>query len=217
MSEAGRSPLEWAAQEQRAARKGVRRRVLAWMSMNPAARRADALAARAAHGAVAEQWTADLLTRLPSGWTVLHGRRLPGYRNDYDHVPIPPSGDAVVVLDSKRWHAQRPTRLVGGRVHCGDEDRHGQVEAVARYAARLHAALRVPGVVVWPLLVVHGSRIVGGRLEARAEAWPGVVHVLGPDWLVPTLAAAPSGVDPGRAAALAARVDRVLPPYVPGG
>lgn len=219
MSGPGRAPLEWAAREQKKARKGVRRRVLAWVGLNPAARRADALAARAAHGAVGEQWTAGLLTRLPAGWVVFYGRKLPGFANDYDALLIPPSGDAVVAADTKRWHAGWETTLRAGRVYCGLEDRQEQVEKVARAAGRLERALAVPGVRVWPILVVHGSRIVlpyplpQGRLEARAKGWAGPVHVLGPEWLVPTLAAAPRGRDVGRAAALAERVERVLPPY----
>ena len=219
MSDAGRSPLEWAARERRNARKGVRRRVTAWMGLNQEAKRADDLTARAKHGAVGEQWTAALLERLPAGWTVFHGRKLAGYGNDYDHVLVSPCGTAVVGLDSKRWNASPswPTRLVGGRVHCGPEDRHGQVEAVARYADRLHRALKMPGVVVWPLLVVHGSHVEGGVLAAQAPAWPGPVYVLSPAYLVPTLAQAPKAWDPERAAVVTARVDAVLRPYGEAG
>ena len=64
-----------------------------------------------------------------------------------------------------------------------------------------------------PMLVVHGSPIAGGFLEARVEGWPGVVHVLGPDWLVPTLAAAPRGTDAANAFRVAVRVEQVLKPY----
>jgi hypothetical protein len=148
-----------------------------------------------------------------AGWHVLHDRSLPGSRANLDHVLVSPCGTALVVLDTKRWHAQRPTTLIGGRVCCGTEDRHGQVEAVARYAARVQDLLRVPGVVVWPLLVVHGSLVVGGRLEARAAAWDGPVWVLSPAKLVLVLAQAPTGRDPAAAARLAARVTATLPPY----
>ncbi|MFE9758270.1 hypothetical protein ACFYPP_33570, partial [Streptomyces microflavus] len=110
----------------------------------------------------------------------------------------------------------RTTTMVGGRVHCGTDDRQAQVDAVASYARRVFRALGLPGVVVWPLLVIHGSPIAGGRLEASAPDWDGVVHVLGPARLVPTLAAAPKLHDPARVAAVVARVDRVLLPYVPG-
>lgn len=221
---AGQSPLEWAARERQKARKGVRRKVLAWAGLNQAAKDADALTVRAKHGAVGEQRTAAMLAQLPAGWTVFHGRKLPGYSNDYDHVLGSPCGNAVVALDTKRWHAGRETTLIRGRVHCGREDRHGQIEAVARYAARLQQALNLPGVVVWPLLVVHGSRISSppfpaGRLEAPVQVkgrggavvWSGVVHVLGPEYLVPTPASAPREAHPARAGALVRHVDRVLP------
>lgn len=211
MSAPGRSPVEWADRERRKARKGVRRKVLAWAGLNPAARRADALAGRAAVGAVGEQKTAVLLAQLPAGWTVFHGRKLPGFANDYDHVLISPCGTAVVTLDTKRWHAKRETALIRGRVHCGRDDRHGQITAVARYAGRLDRALGLPGVQVLPLLVVHGSRVRDGFLKARAAGWDGVVYVLSPEYLVPTLVAAPKEVDRRRAAALVRHVDRVLP------
>jgi len=216
---AGGSAARWGEEQRRAARKGVWRRVLAWLGLNPAARRADALAARTRLGAEWEEYTARMLQPLEAaGWHVLHDRQLPGSRANLDHVLVSPCGTAVVVLDTKRWHAQRLTVLVRGRVHCGGQDRHGQVEAVARYAARTARVLGVPGVVVWPLLVVHGSPVAGrGRLEARVPGWDGPVWVLGPDRLVPTLAAAPGGRNPGRAAVLAARVAEVFPPYGSGG
>ncbi|MFI8792645.1 nuclease-related domain-containing protein [Streptomyces sp. NPDC055105] len=185
------------------------------MGLNQEAKRADALTARAVHGAVGEQWTAALLAELPGGWTVLHGRKLPGFVADYDHVLISPCGTLVVVLDSKRWHAQRETSLVRGRVHCGREDRHGQVTAVARYAERLERALDVPGVSVLPLLVVHGSRVTGNFLSVPVQGLEEPVFVLDPSWLVSTLTASgrEAPANPRRAAALVRRVDQVLPRY----
>ncbi|WSF22057.1 NERD domain-containing protein (plasmid) [Streptomyces sp. NBC_01353] len=177
-------------------------------------RRADAHAARAEHGAEGERMTAGLLRPLEAaGWHVRHDLVLPGSRANLDHVLVSPCGTAVVVLDTKRWRRGWPTQLVRGRVYCGAEDRHRQVEAVASYARRVAVALGLPAGAVWPLLVVHGSPIVGGWLEARAPGWDGVVHILGPGLLVPTLAAAPRQRDPRRAAALAAHVDQVLRPY----
>lgn len=216
---AGGSAARWGEEQRRAARRGPWRWLLAALGLSAAARRADALAARTALGAEWEQYTARMLAPLESvGWRVLHDRRLPGRGTaNLDHVLVSPCGTAVVVLDTKRWDRRRTTSLVNGRVCVGTEerreDRHGQVEAVARYAARAARAIGVPGVVVWPLLVVHGSWVDGGRLEARAPAWDGPVWVLGPDFLVPTLAAAPGGRDPVRAGRLAARVAAVLPPY----
>ncbi|MFJ1782443.1 nuclease-related domain-containing protein [Streptomyces anulatus] len=200
------------------ARRGVWQRLLAAVGVRTGrVRRADAAAARREHGAAGEAETARLVAALESqGWVVRHDLRMPGSRANLDHLLVSPCGTAVVVLDSKNWHRGRTTMLVGGRVQCGTDDRHRQVEAVASYARRVSRALGLPGVVVWPLLVVHGSPIAGGRLEARVPDWGGVVHVLGPARLVPTLAAAPKVADLARAAAVSARVDRVLLPYVPG-
>lgn len=201
------------------ARRGVWRRTLSLLGVTAHTRRTDAVAARWTLGAAAEQQTAGMLAQLEyRGWRVLHDRALPGSRANLDHVLVAPNAAAVVVLDTKRWHAQRPTTLVGGRVHCGGDDRHGQIEAVASYARRAARALGMPAGSVWPLLVVHGSRVSApplppGRLEARAREWAGVVHVLNPEYLVPTLAGAPQGRDECAAAALAAHVGRVLPPY----
>ncbi|MFB8122051.1 nuclease-related domain-containing protein [Streptomyces bacillaris] len=200
------------------ARRGVWQRLLAALGVRTGrVRRADAVAARWEHGAAGEAATARLVAALGSqGWVIRHDLRMPGSRANLDHLLVSPCGTAVVVGDSKHWHRGRTTALVGGRVHCGADDRQAQVDAVARYAARVSRALNLPGVVVWPLLVVHGSPIAGGHLEASAPGWDGVVHVLGPARLVPTLAAAPKVYDPSRAAAVVARVDRVLTPYIPG-
>jgi hypothetical protein len=181
--------------------------------LNPAAKRADALTARVARGAEAEKRTGAELRVLESrGWYVLHGRRVPGYSSDLDHVLVPPTGTAVVVLDTKRWHFQQDIELKDGRVHCGLEDRHDQIEAVARYAARVDRVLGMPGVAVWPLLVIHGSRIRGGYLPAPV-AGGGVVHVLSVERLVPELVKAARGMDPAAAGVLARRVTAVLPPH----
>lgn len=214
MTAYGNSAAREAARIRARARRGLWRRVTAWLGLNPAARRADARAALWAHGAAGETATVALLAPLTAaGWHIRHDLRLPDSRANLDHVLVSPCGTAVVVLDSKAWHRGRPTTLVRGRVQCGAEDRHEQIEKVAGYAARVQVALGVPGVVVWPLLVVHGSPVAGGRLEARAAGWDGPVWVLGPDWLVPTLASAPAGRDLRRAAAVAGRVDEVLRPY----
>jgi hypothetical protein len=119
-----------------------------------------------------------------------------------------------VVLDSKKWWYTQPTRLVRGRVCCGERDWHAQVEAVARYAEVVAAAVGLPADRVWPLLVVHGSTVAGGALAAPVPGVHGVVHVLGADRLVGTLRGSPRVRDPRAARVLAARVDRVLTPYV---
>lgn len=211
----GNSASREAARLRAHARRGVWRRVTAWLGVNPAARRADAQAALWDHGAAGEAATEALLEPLAGlGWHVWHDLRPPGGRRNYDHVLVSPCGTAVVVLDSKRWRRNWPTTLVGGRVHCGLEDRNDKVETAVRHAREVQEYLGLPGVAVWPLLVVHGSPVAGGRLAARVTGWDGPVWVLGPELLVSALAGASQGVrDPGRAAGVAARVDQVLVPY----
>lgn len=224
MTAVGNSASRQAAAIRARARRGVWRRVTAALGVNREAVRADAQAALWTLGGEWEQRTAAMLAPLQAlGWRIIHDRALPGYgKANLDHVLTPPSASLasagpVIVLDTKRWDFQQPTSLIGGRVHCGSEDRHEQIEKVGRYAVRVAGLLGLPAHAVLPMLVVHGSQIVSpgfpaGRLEASAEAWSGVVHVLGPRWLVPTLASSFKGSDP-RSAVLAQHVARVLPPY----
>lgn len=199
------------------ARRGVWRRLLAALGVTAHTRAADARAVRWRVGGEGEQATAARLAPLTrEGWHILHDRALPYSRANLDHVLIPPSAAGVIVLDTKRWHAQKLTRLVGGRVHCGDEDRHVQVEKVAGYARRVAAAVGVPGESVIPLLVVHGSRVVGGHLDVTLPGQANPVFVLDPDWMMSTLRGAASAAglsDRQDAVALAGRVAQMLPPY----
>lgn len=218
MSVYGNSAAREAAAIRRRARRGIRGHVTAWVGMSPEAARADAVAARWELGARAEKQTARMVRRLRwQGWRIRHDLRLTGRRFNLDHVLVSPCGTAVVVADTKRWHAGWPTAEVGGRLYCGREDRHREAETAARYAQLVGQALRLPGVAVWPVLVVHGSRVADGVLTVRVPGWPGPVFVLSPSHLVPTLARAPQSRDPRRAAAVAARVDAVLRPYGEGG
>lgn len=198
------------------ARRGVWRRVTAWAGVNPQARRADAQAALWAHGAKGEAATVRLLRPLEGmGWGIRHDLALPRSGANLDHVLIAPHGRLVVVLDTKTWHRGRTTRLVRGRVQCGDEDRHKRVADVGGYAQRVQLALAMPGVTVLPLLVVHGSPVAGGHLDVKVEGFEEPVYVLGTDWLMPTLTASgrKAPADPQRAAALVRRVDEILPRY----
>lgn len=216
MSTAGGSAAAQAAAIRAGARRGVWRRVLAWLRLGSHVRRADAQAARWAHGAAGEETTARLLAQLESaGWYVRHDLALPRSRANLDHVLVSPCGTTIVVLDTKAWHRGRTTALVGGRVRCGGEDRHEQVEKVAGYAGRVAVLMGLPGRAVRPLMVVHGSPVAGGYLDAVTAG--GQVLVLGPNYLVPTLSAAPKARDSRAAAALAGRVDQVLLPYVDRG
>lgn len=217
---AGGSTSREAARLHAQARRGWRRRILRWIGINATDRRLEAAAVRQEQGSIGEQQTAILLSRLPAGWTVLHDLAVPGRRFNLDHVLIPPSGLGVIVLDSKKWRRSyqgRPclTTLVGGRVHCGPQDRHEQIVKFAGYVSGTAAALGVPAGMLMPVIVVHGSPVAGGRLDVPVPAWERTVHVLAADRLVATLAGMPGGRGPVQPAAveLAARVRRTLPQY----
>lgn len=213
---AGRSAEERARQVRAAARRGVWRRLLAWLDLNPAARRADALAARSRIGAQGEQATAGLVDQLKlEGWQVRHDLRLTGRRFNVDHLLMPPTAAGLVLPDSKRWRRNWPTQLVGGQLHCGPENRHDQAQKVAGYAEAVAAAVGLPAANVIPLLLVHGSPVAGGFVWAPVSTVHGQVLVVGPGMLLGLLRGSVQGLPNPRAArALAARVDSVLRPYV---
>ncbi|WP_329380435.1 nuclease-related domain-containing protein [Streptomyces sp. NBC_01716] len=214
---AGNSASARAAAMRAAARKGWWRRVLAWIGIGGrAARRTDARAALWSHGAAGEEQTARLLVELQArGWVVWHDLMLWGRRFNLDHILISPCGTVVVVLDTKAWRRTWTTGLVYGRVHCGPDDRHSQIEKVASYAQAVAAVAGLHPAVVRPLIVVHGSPVAGGFLEAMTPHGP--VHVLSPGFLVPTLLKAPGVPDAWRARALAEQVERVLAPFAGRG
>lgn len=196
--------------------RSVWRRLLAWLKP-PADPRVLARARRQEIGDRGEAATRELLEPLrAAGWRILHRRALPGSSADLDHVLVSPGGTGVVIVDSKQWHFLRSTDLVGGRVHCGTEDRHDKVEQVASYARRAAVRLSLPGDAVWPLVVVHGSPVAGGYLQARAPGFPGPVWVVSPDQMVAMLLAAGRryGRDDRAAERLEERVAAVFPPYV---
>ncbi|MCX4885922.1 nuclease-related domain-containing protein [Streptomyces sp. NBC_00847] len=219
MSAYGNSASREAAALRQKARGGPVRRLLARVGVDTVDHQMMAQATRFERGGEAEEATLAMLQPLRRyGWQILPDRLLPDGRAQANLDDVLVTDDGIVVLDVKAWDRHRITTLVQGRVCCGMEDRHEQVEKVAGYASRVARLVGMPADRVWPLLVVHGSRVAApgfeaGRLEVRAPKWAGPVHVLGPEWLVPTLARAGSGRDAGRAEELARRVAGVLPPY----
>ncbi|WP_371099936.1 nuclease-related domain-containing protein [Streptomyces sp. PU_AKi4] len=170
------------------------------------------MAARWELGAKAERETARRLRALRwRGWRIRHDRRLAGRRFNVDHVLVSPCGTAVVVADTKRWHAGQEIAVVGGRLLCGREDRTGEAEKAARYAVLVGEALGLPDVVVWPLLIVQKSRVWDGHDRVVTSA--GVVQVVAADHAVRVLKGAPAGWSWNGARRVAARVDEVLVPY----
>ena len=194
------------------ARRGLWRRATAWMGQNPEAVRADAQAALWKLGGKSERKTARIVRPLRwRGWRIRHDKRLARRRFNLDHVLVSPCGTAVVVADTKRWHAQRETHADGGRLCCGVEDRHGEAEKVARYAVLVGEALGMPDVAVWPLLVVDVSPVRSGHFQVVTAS--GVVQVVAVGEVLRVLRGAPAGWSWGRSRHVAGRVDAVLSPY----
>ncbi|MGP3737967.1 nuclease-related domain-containing protein (plasmid) [Streptomyces sp. GDS52] len=207
MSAAGGSAARWGREQRQAARRGPWRRVLAWLGLNRAARRADARAAHCEAGAVGEQRTADLLRPLEAqGWRVLHDRAIPGARHaNADHVLISP-GALVFLVDSKLWSGRFPVHGMDGRLWHGKVARDRSVRAV-RYEAGLIG--RALGVTVQPVIAVHNAPVDGGGFFVEG------VPVVPADRLVEVLRGN-DGPRQAGAAWLGKLAARRLPEY-PGG
>ena len=120
----------------------------------------DAVAWR--RGAAGERRTARRMARLERhGWVVLHDLAVPGSPANIDHLVIGPGG--VFVIDSK---------LYRGRLHLDPSGRlwHGRhplaptLRAVSFEADRAARVLPDPGVVVVPIVAVHGARVPWGKV-----------------------------------------------------
>src|SRR5512133_2374839 len=120
----------------------------------------DAVAWR--RGAAGERRTARLLNPLErQGWAVLHDLAVPGRRANLDHLAIGPGG--VFVIDSKQyrgrlqldpsgqlWHGRYPLALA--------------LRAVSFQADQAAQVLPDPGIVVLPVVAVHGAQVPWGTV-----------------------------------------------------
>jgi hypothetical protein len=148
-------------------------------------------------GASGELATAQLLERLPRRrWVVVHDRSVPGSRANVDHVAIGPSG--VWVIDTKAYRA--PLRIRRGQVWAGD---HAIPVEPVRWEGQRVAELL--GVEIITIVAVHGQ-----GLRRRGKRC-GDVRVIPATRLVRHLRRGRRVLDRDARAALAARVDGVLP------
>jgi Nuclease-related domain len=113
-------------------------------------------------GAVGERRTARLLRPLErQGWAVLHDLAVPGSRANIDHLMIGPGG--VFVIDSKlyrgRLQLDTSARLWHGRYPLAPT-----LRAVSLEADEAAQALPNPGVVVVPIVAVHGAQVPWGKI-----------------------------------------------------
>jgi len=113
-------------------------------------------------GAAGERRTARLLAPLERhGWAVLHDLAVPGSRANIDHLVIGPGG--VFVIDSKQYRGRLqldPTgRLWHGRYPLGPA-----LRAVSFEADQAAQVLPDPGVVVRPIMAIHGAQVPWGKV-----------------------------------------------------
>ncbi|MGW5119181.1 nuclease-related domain-containing protein [Streptomyces noursei] len=113
-------------------------------------------------GAEGERRTATLLHPLTRrGWIVLHDRALAGTRANLDHLALDPAGRSALYLDTK-YFRHGVVGLRNGSLACGKFTHREAIATVRWEAQRAAVALGVP---VTPLIVIHGARVPGGRIE----------------------------------------------------
>jgi Nuclease-related domain len=147
----------------------------------------DAVAWR--RGAAGERRTARLLDPPErQGWAVLHDLAVPGSRANIDHLVIGPGG--VFVIDSKQYRGRLQLDPTGQLWH-GRYPLAPTLRAVSFEADQAAQVLPDPGVVVVPIVAVHGAQVPWGKVVVDgvpvvpASRLPGMLRelpaVLGPE------------------------------------
>jgi hypothetical protein len=143
-------------------------------------------------GAAGERRTARLLGPLEQlGWVVLHDLAVPGSRANIDHLAIGPGG--IFVVDSKQYRG-RLKLDPSGRLWHGRYPLASTLQAVSFEADQAAQVLPDPGVVVVPIVAVHGAQIPWGKVVMNgvpivpAQRLPSMLRqlpaVLGPERVV---------------------------------
>jgi hypothetical protein len=113
-------------------------------------------------GAAGERRTARLLGPLEQlGWVVLHDLAVPGSRANIDHLAIGPGG--IFVVDSKQYRG-RLKLDPSGRLWHGRYPLASTLQAVSFEADQAAQVLPDPGVVVVPIVAVHGAQVPWGKV-----------------------------------------------------
>jgi Nuclease-related domain len=113
-------------------------------------------------GTAGERRTARLLGPLEQlGWVVLHDLVDRGSRANIDHLAIGPGG--IFVVDSKQYRGR--LQLDGsGRLWHGRYPLAPTLQAVSLEADQAARVLPNPGVVVVPIVAVHGAQVPWGKV-----------------------------------------------------
>jgi hypothetical protein len=146
-------------------------------------------------GAAGERRTARLLEQLERhGWAVLHDLAVPGSRANLDHLAIGPGG--VFVIDSKQYRGRLQLDS-SGRLWHGRYPLAYTLQAVSFEADQAAQVLPDPGVVVLPVVAVHGAQVPWGKVVMDG------VPVVAARRLPSMLRALPMVLGPERVAGLA--------------
>jgi hypothetical protein len=95
------------------------------------------------------------------GWTVLHDLAVPGSRANLDHLVIGPGG--VFAVDSKQ-HRGRLQLDPSGRLWHGRYPLAPALRAVSFEADQAARVLPDSGVVVVPIVAIHGAQVPWGKV-----------------------------------------------------
>jgi hypothetical protein len=146
-------------------------------------------------GAAGERRTARLLDPLARhGWVVLHDLAIPGSQANLDHLVVGPGG--VFLIDSKQYRGRLqldPT----GRLWHGRSPLAPTLRAVDFEADQAARVLPDPGLVVVPIVAVHGAQVPWGKVVVNG------VPVVAARRLPSMLRALPPVLGPERVAELA--------------
>ena len=136
-----------------------------------------------ARGARGERRTARQLRRLTRhGWIVFHDLAIPGSGANADHLAMGHGG--IFLLDSKNWRGRLAFTPDGTLWH-GSYPLTATLATIGWEASVIAGALAVPGLVIQPIMVIHGSAIPWG------EQYLGGVAILPAGQLGATLLALP--------------------------
>ena len=146
-------------------------------------------------GAAGKRRTARLLDPLErQGWAVLHDLAVPGSRAILDHLAIGPGG--VFVIDSKQYRGRLQLDL-SGRLWHGRHPLAPTLRTVSFEADQAAQVLPDPGVVVLPVVAVHGAQVPWGKVVVEG------VPVIAARRLPSMLRSLPAVLGPERVAAVA--------------
>jgi hypothetical protein len=169
-------------------------------------------AARWLQGAAGEARTARAVKKLRKrGWHLFNDLAVPRSRANIDHLWVPPSGELVVVGDTKAWHAKgAKVRLYGDRLMYGKWDQSRCVETIRWETSKVVESLRVRA---FSVLVVDGAKVdakhhPGGWIEVDPT-----FYVVEQDQLFEFLAGVKGHLNKHAVKEIVSDVHRLLPAY----